>query len=568
MNGLQNAIKYVLGNKQKVESEQYFLTLVTITAGFLLIALFFMHLYFRYSDGPIIVSGVSMLVLFFLYYLVRIKGKVFITKLVLTIYGLAALDFTWYVKFMSIGPILYFVFAFGALIVWVWNGRMLFFLLTIYICNILLLYILENTHLDRLSSYPDFATRSQDIYISFTLYSFLLIFLFQKIKEDFNREKERAIKSDLMKSAFLANMSHEIRTPMNAIVGFSELLIDENDAEKRAQYIQIIQSSSGNLLKLINEIVDLSKIEAGEMSLSLSTFSIKAVFEEMMNIYSIELVQRNKSQVKLSYELPTGDFYVFSDPYRLKQILSNLLNNAVKHTNAGEIIATCQLKKNELHFSVSDTGTGIPIEDQEKIFDRFTKFNYLNNNSEGTGIGLSIVEKLVGLLSGEIWLKSAWEKGSVFYFKIPYTKAKNQITAAQDIQHPIEKVTTVKENALLIVEDDEINTLLLREMLKAHFKNYVHVKNGKEAIDWLQSGNNCELILMDMNMPVLNGYDATRLIKEEFPNIKIIAQTANAVMGDKQKSIDAGCDEYLSKPIDQSVLIQTIHRMLRDETIQ
>lgn len=568
MNGLQKAIKYVLGNKQKVESEQYFLTLVTITAGFLLIALFFMHLYFRYSDGPIIVSGVSMLVLFYLYYLVRIKGKVFITKLVLTIYGLAALDFTWYVKFMSIGPILYFVFAFGALIVWVWNGRMLFFLLTIYIFNILLLYILENTHLDRLSSYPDFATRSQDIYISFTLYSFLLIFLFQKIKEDFNREKERAIKSDLMKSAFLANMSHEIRTPMNAIVGFSELLIDENDAEKRAQYIQIIQSSSGNLLKLINEIVDLSKIEAGEMSLSLSTFSIKAVFEEMMNIYSIELVQRNKSQVKLSYELPTGDFYVFSDPYRLKQILSNLLNNAVKHTNAGEIIATCQLKKNELHFSVSDTGTGIPIEDQEKIFDRFTKFNYLNNNSEGTGIGLSIVEKLVGLLSGEIWLKSAWEKGSVFYFKIPYTKAKNQITAVQDIQHPIEKVTTVKENALLIVEDDEINTLLLREMLKAHFKNYVHVKNGKEAIDWLQSGNNCELILMDMNMPVLNGYDATRLIKEEFPNIKIIAQTANAVMGDKQKSIDAGCDEYLSKPIDQSVLIQTIHRMLPDETIQ
>lgn len=565
MNGIQQVIKYVLGNKQKVESEQYFLTLVTITAGFLLIALFFMHLYFRYSDGPIIISGISMLVLFFLYYLVRIKGKVFITKFVLTIYGLAALDFTWYVKFMSIGPILYFVFAFGALIVWVWNGRMLFFLLTIYICNILLLYILENTHLDRLSSYPDFAKRSQDIYLSFTLYSFLLIFLFQKIKEDFNREKERAIKSDLMKSAFLANMSHEIRTPMNAIVGFSELLNDEDDAEKRAQYIQIIQSSSSNLLKLINEIVDLSKIEAGEMALSLSTFSIKAIFEEMMNIYSIELAHRNKAHVKLSYELPTGDFHVYSDPYRLKQILSNLLNNAVKHTNSGEIITRCQLIKNELHFSVSDTGTGIPIEDQEKIFDRFTKFNYLNNNSEGTGIGLSIVEKLIGLLSGEIWLKSTWGKGSVFYFKIPYTKAKNQTIAEIEIQKPAKNISSLKENNLLIVEDDEINTLLLQEMLKAHFKNYVHVKNGKEAIEWLQTGNKCELILMDMNMPILNGYDATRLIKETFPNIKIIAQTANAVLGDREKSIDAGCDEYLSKPIDQTELIQTIHRLLSDD---
>jgi len=568
MNGLHHIIKYVLGNKQKVDSEQYFLTLVTITAGFLLIALFFMHLYFRYSDGPIIVSGISMLVLFFLYYLVRIKGKVFITKLVLTIYGLAALDFTWYVKFMSIGPILYFVFAFGALIVWVWNGRMLFFLLTIYISNILLLYILENTHLDRLSSYPNFATRSQDIYLSFTLYSFLLIFLFQKIKEDFNREKERAIKSDLMKSAFLANMSHEIRTPMNAIVGFSELLNDEDDAEKRAQYIQIIQSSSSNLLKLINEIVDLSKIEAGEMALSPSTFSIKAIFEEMMNIYSIELAQRNKAHVKLSYELPTGDFHVYSDPYRLKQILSNLLNNAVKHTNTGEIIVSCQLKKNELHFSVSDTGTGIPLEDQEKIFDRFTKFNYLNNNSEGTGIGLSIVEKLIGLLSGEIWLKSTWGKGSVFYFKIPYTKAKNQSTSIKEVQQPAKKVTSIKENNLLIVEDDEINTLLIQEMLKAHFKNFVHVKNGKEAIDWLQSGNKCELILMDMNMPVLNGYEASKFIKEAFPNIKIVAQTANAVLGDREKSIDAGCDEYLSKPIDQTELIQTIHRLLPEDSKQ
>jgi CheY-like chemotaxis protein len=207
-------------------------------------------------------------------------------------------------------------------------------------------------------------------------------------------------------------------------------------------------------------------------------------------------------------------------------------------------------------------------EDQEKIFDRFTKFNYLNNNSEGTGIGLSIVEKLIGLLSGEIWLKSTWGEGSVFYFKIPYTKAKNQTNTENDIQQPNKIVTAIKENNLLIVEDDEINTLLIQEMLKAHFQNYVHVKNGKEAIEWLQSGNKCELILMDMNMPILNGYDATKLIKEEFPNVKIIAQTANAVMGDKEKAIAVGCDEYLSKPIDQTVLIQTIHRLLSDDVIK
>lgn len=562
MTGLQKGIKYVLGNKQKVDSDQYFLTLVTITAGFLLIALFFMHLYFRYSDGPIIVSGISMLVLFWLYYMVRVRGKVFFTKLVLTLYGLAALDFTWYVKFMSIGPILYFVFAFGALIVWVWNGRMLVFLLTVYIANIVLLYILENTHIDRLSAYPNFQTRSQDIYLSFTLYSLLLIFLFQKIKEDFNREKERAIKSDLMKSAFLANMSHEIRTPMNAIVGFSELLNEEEDPEKRTQYIQIIQSSSSNLLKLINEIVDLSKIEAGEMALSPSSFSVKRIFEEMNRIFSIELAHRNKAHVNLLFEIDDTDYFIFSDPNRLKQILANLLNNAVKHTNEGAITCSCKLQNNELIFSVSDTGTGIPTEDQEKIFERFTKFNYLNNNAEGTGIGLSIVEKLVGLLAGKIWIESIWGKGSSFYFTIPYNKSKDKLIPEQERQQRSKTAIEINNSPILIVEDDEINALLIKEILKTAFPNFHHVSNGKEAIDWLEDGNECALLLIDMNMPIMNGYEASQRIKKQFPTIKIIAQTANAVLGDRQKSLDAGCDEYLSKPINQEQLIQTMRDCL------
>lgn len=559
---LQKAIKYVLGNKEKVDSEQYFLTLITVTAVFLLIVLFNMHLYFRYSDGPIFISGVSMLVLLFLYYLVRIKGKVFITKLILTIYGLIALDMTWFVKFMSIGPILYFIFAFGALIVWVWHGRMLFFLLSVYIANILVLYILENLNLDQLAAYPNFETRSRDIYISFTLYSFLLIFLFQKIKEDFNREKERAIKSDLMKSAFLANMSHEIRTPMNAIVGFSELLNEEDDPDKRTQYIQIIQSSSGNLLKLINEIVDLSKIEAGEMALSLSSFSVKRIFEEMDRIFSIELAHRNKAHVKLLFEIDESDYFIFSDPNRLKQILANLLNNAVKHTNEGTITCSCLRQNNTLIFSVADTGTGIPTEDQEKIFDRFTKFNYLNNNAEGTGIGLSIVEKLVGLLAGKIWLESTWGKGSSFHFTIPYNKSKDKVIPKQVKQLRTKLTVETNNSTILIVEDDEINALLIKEILKTTFPNFHHVSNGKEAIDWLDNGNECALVLIDMNMPIMNGYEASQHIKKQFPTIKIIAQTANAVLGDRQKSLDAGCDEYLSKPIDQEKLIQTMRDFL------
>jgi signal transduction histidine kinase len=560
MKMLNKYIELILGNKEKVESERYFLTLINATIILFLVPLFIMHVNFHNSLRPILVTIVSIITIVILYFIVRFKGQLFIPKLVLTVFGLIALDLIWFDEFMSVGPMLYFIFAFGALIVWVWKGRMLKILIGYYFLNIFALYLIEkygNFQLEQLVNYP---SRGIDIYLNFSIYSLLLIFLFQKIKEDFHREKERAIKSDLMKSAFLANMSHEIRTPMNAIVGFSELLHDEDDAEKRSQYIQIIQSSSGNLLKLINEIVDLSKIEAGEMDLTRSDFSIKTIFEEMLNVYQVELKQRNLHDVQLQFEIPDGDFIIFSDPYRLKQILSNLLSNAVKHTSNGKIIFSCKKSGKQLIFAVKDSGTGIPDEDQDKIFERFTKFNYLNKNSEGTGIGLSIVEKLVHLLNGEIWLKSTWGKGSAFFFTLPFDKATSTHIP------PIEEKTitsTAKINdnkSILIVEDDEINALLLKEIIKHHFTNFEQVSNGEQALAFLRINPAIDVVLLDMNMPIMNGYDAAKAIKKEFPTIKIIAQTANAVLGDREKALEAGCDEYIAKPIDPTQLLAYIQK--------
>jgi signal transduction histidine kinase len=247
-----------------------------------------------------------------------------------------------------------------------------------------------------------------------------MIFLLYVIKKDFIRQKECAIRSDKLKSAFLSNMSHEIRTPMNAILGFSELLEKENDYVKKHQYINIIRNSGNNLLKLINDIIDLSKIEAGDMHLSYSSFNIRDMFTEIKDIYSLELLRLEKSDIHFDYFLPDGDFIIQSEPIRLKQVLFNLLNNAVKFTSRGSITFSCEKKRGELLFSVSDTGTGIPEEDQKKIFERFLKFNYEGLNNEGSGIGLSIVERIVGMLNGRIWLKSESGKGTTFYFSIPY----------------------------------------------------------------------------------------------------------------------------------------------------
>lgn len=245
-----------------------------------------------------------------------------------------------------------------------------------------------------------------------------------KQKHDLHEAKESAEKSDKLKSAFLANMSHEIRTPMNSILGFSELLEEETSESLRAQYLKIIQSNGDNLMKLIDDLMDLSKIEAGELTMRFSDFNTGEMFADLQEIFSKELLKREKPDVQLSYELPGGNMTIYSDQGRIKQVISNLLTNAVKFTVSGTITFDCRKGDNEFIFSVSDTGTGIPEDDQKRIFERFTKFNYNSLNSEGSGIGLSIVEKIVTMLKGRIWIKSVVGEGSSFYFSIPDKSSK------------------------------------------------------------------------------------------------------------------------------------------------
>jgi signal transduction histidine kinase len=354
-----------------------------------------------------------------LYFLVRYTKYLYFPKVALTLLGLLMLDLTWYSKFLSNGPELFFVMCIGALIIWLWDGKTLNILLTIYFLNVVLLFLIDYNSPEYMFIYPSYKLRSIDIFFSFLFYSSIMIFLLWIIKKDFIRQKEKAIRSDKLKSAFLSNMSHEIRTPMNSIIGFSELLENETDYVKRHQYITIIKNSGNNLLKLISDIIDLSKIEAGDVILNFSDFSIREVFTEIKEIYTLELIRLQKSDINLYLYVPDGDIIINSDLDRIKQILFNLLDNAVKFTSTGSIVLGCEKKGGKLQFSVSDTGTGIPEEDQIKIFDNFSKFNYGTSNNEGTGIGLAIVKNMVEMLEGKVWLKSATGSGSTFFFSLP-----------------------------------------------------------------------------------------------------------------------------------------------------
>jgi signal transduction histidine kinase len=558
MKKLHSIFVSVFGDAEQIGSERYFVTVTCLTSSIFLFILCMVHLFMDLDPAPVFIAGGSSLLLLGLYFFVRFGTCLFYPKLILSVLGLVLLDLTWYSKFLSNGPVLFFVLIFGALVLWVWEGRSLLFLLILYYLNVAVLFLIDYHAPAFLFEYPEGRVRSVDIYLSFTLYSALLIFLLHVVKRDFLRQKEKAIRSDKLKSAFLANMSHEIRTPLNSIVGFNRLLHEETDADRREHYFDIIQRSSNHLIGLINDIIDLSKIETGELVVKHSSFKVRKLLEELIIAFSMELQKRQKNKVVLRYEISDEDINIVSDYNRLKQVLSNLISNSVKFTFTGEIVIRCKQKASEVLFSVSDTGTGIPEEDQKKIFDRFTSINYSELNTEGTGIGLSISEKIIQALDGSIWLESTLGEGSVFHVSVPSiaetVKEVRQVEEKEVIEHM--PVDTRKK--ILVVEDDSASQELIGKYLKPLDYEIAFTGDGEAAIKYMSQNDDVGLILMDLKLPNVDGYEAATAIKKIKPDIPIIAQTAFAMEGDREKAMKAGCDDYITKPLNSRQLLDLV----------
>jgi len=359
-------------------------------------------------------------------------------------------------------------------------------------------------------------------------------------------------------------MSHEIRTPMNAIVGFSELLGNGSDSDNKQKYISIIQNSSYNLLRLINDIIDLSKIEAGDLEIKYSDINIRELFIELKDSFSLDLIKREKSDILISYTL-NGDLIIKSDLLRLKQVLSNLIINAVKFTTRGTITFGCEKINREIIFSVSDSGTGIPEEDQKKIFDRFTKFNYQGMNTEGSGIGLSIADKFISLLGGKIWFNSKVGEGTNFFFSLPYIAPSSFSISNKQSQKTSSSLTIESKKPILVVEDDKVSFMLIKEFLRPLNIKIHHVTDGREAVNFVKMNPEVSLILMDIKLPFMDGYEATKTIRQINSKIPIIAQTAYAMLGDREKAIAAGCVDYINKPLESKRLLELVRAYLHGQ---
>jgi CheY-like chemotaxis protein len=348
---------------------------------------------------------------------------------------------------------------------------------------------------------------------------------------------------------------------MNAIVGFSELLGNVSDSDNKQQYISIIQNSSYNLLWLINDIIDLSKIEAGDLEIKYSDINIRELFIELKDSYSLDLIKREKSNILISYNLDR-DLTIQSDLLRLKQVLSNLISNSVKFTSQGTITFGCKKIGRELIFSVSDSGIGIPEEDQKKIFDRFTKFNYHGMNTEGSGIGLSIADKFISLLGGKIWFNSIVGEGTNFFFSLPYIAPSSFSTSNKQLQKISSSLKVEAIKPILIVEDDKVSFMLIKEFLRPLNIEIHHVTDGKDAVNFVKMNPDVCLILMDLKLPFMDGYEATKAIRQINSKVPIIAQSAYAMLGDKEKAIAAGCVDYIDKPLESKRLLEIVNKYL------
>ena len=361
---------------------------------------------------------------------------------------------------------------------------------------------------------------------------------------------EKAEESGRLKSAFLANISHEIRTPMNGILGFAGLLKEPGlSSATQQEYIRIIENNSARLLNIINNIIDISKIESGLIEINLKESNINKKVQNIFDFFEPEVERKG---MQLIYKNPehSEDVIIKTDREKLSAILTNVVKNAIKYTSRGYIQIGFEVKGKYLEFFVKDTGIGIPEDRQEAVFERFVQADISDRLAlQGAGLGLSIAKAYVELLGGKIWLDSEETKGTTFYFTIPFLTVPAGKTEIKIPVHSAVSSNQVDNLKILIVDDDETSGSFLSIGVKKFARQILKAKTGVEAIEKCRKYTDIDLVMMDIQMPVMGGYEATRQIRTFNKEVVIIAQTSFVLTGDRLKALEAGCNDYISKPI-------------------
>ena len=379
------------------------------------------------------------------------------------------------------------------------------------------------------------------------------------------KAKCRAEESDILKSNFLANMSHELRTPMNGIMGFAQLLKGEEDRERLDRYIDIIYHNGVVLVNLIDDIIDISKIDTGQLAIKKSNCNIDDLMFELYTFFNELKFKQEKEHINirlLNLNDDDGSCILFTDEQRLRQVLTNLIGNAIKFTEVGNVDFGYIIKVEEkvIQFFVRDTGIGISENKRDIIFERFRQGQEGSTRKYGgTGIGLYISKCIINMLGGNIWFDTKEGEGTTFYFSLPFVDFTNLLDG---VAYSTEiKTYDWSDKTILVAEDVETNYKYVKTVLADTLASVLWAHNGKEAVD-AASSRHIDLILMDIQMPIMDGYEASSIIKGKYPDIPIIAQTAFALPHDNIRCFEAGCNDYIAKPINADLLKQKMNQYL------
>lgn len=390
----------------------------------------------------------------------------------------------------------------------------------------------------------------------------------EKIKKDLTRAIEKTEEAERIRNNLLSNVTNEIRTPMNAIIGFAELLnIGNLDYEKRREYVNTIKNQGTHIIKFIDDITELIKLESGELKIIKTRCNINILLKEIEIHANQQKKILNKDSLDIRLELPDDkEIIIQTDPGRLQQVISNLINNSIKFTEKGFIAFGYKIPvDNKIEFYVKDTGIGLTKEQQKTVFNRFAEEEPAFRKYEGSGLGLTLSKNIIKMLGGKIWVESEPGKGSVFQFTLPYETImyeNHDYSIIEDEQYPVFKW---KDKVILVVEDDEVNFKFLEAILQDTDTQIIHALNGSQAVELCRSISKIDIILMDIKMPEMDGIEATKQIRQFNTRIPIIAHTAFSLQFDLKKCINAGCNDWIVKPIDIREFLEKLNQYLKDK---
>ncbi len=560
-----NMGKNQISEKDWFDFEKQFLIPLSLTVIFFSVISISLNFLMGFNWVLIVVPSGGIVLFIIIFIMAKKDFHVTLTKWVFIVTTLILINVVWYYNYGSRGPWFFLVILLYSYLIFMMNGRQLAYLSAILIFNALILFFLEYTHSVTLGNYSSDIARLMDFYSAILLTGATAYVLMTIVKRLYLTQYLKAKMADKLKSAFLANMSHEIRTPLNAIVGFSNLLADGTIKEdERKQYISIINNSNETLLQLIDDILDVSMIEANQVKIKKADFPVNHLMQNLEKTYIPILSEKKQGAVRLELKLPEKSVWINSDQIRINQVLVNLLNNAIKFTQLGSIELGFTLENDHIKFYVKDTGIGIEKTHMEHLFERFYKIEDDSRKLyRGTGIGLYLCKRIVEILGGTIHVSSEYGKGSVFYFYIPTENLTIEpVKVAEKAPEKTDNGVPTTKGTVLIIEDDDSSRLYFKKILEDINLQILEATEGSEGIRLFLENQDISVVLLDIQLPGSSGFDIIKELKKIRPEVPVLAQTAFAMAGDKESCIAAGFDDYISKPVKKDDLIKKLQRFI------